>query len=189
MSTTVDVSASGHSNGRPTSSDIAFLALLVFVLLGVALMGSFNFREGQKTEATKAQAEALLAWLAQAQPRRAAPDFELPECARRAGQDGQASGTWAQCARALRAQSGPMAGARNVFSGQPLQFIARCDPSQAATVGQLAIEKISFTPPGSAVPSLAAPIADDEPLDKSMTIKVLACDKGGYPIKVGEVEF
>lgn len=189
MSATVDVSASGRSNGKPTPGDIAFLALLLCVLLGVALMGSFTFREGQKTEATKAQAEALLAWLAQARPQRAAPDFELADCARRTGQDGQPSGTWVQCARALRAEPGPLAGARNVFSGEPLRFIARCDPSQAATVGQLAIEKISLTPPGSAVPSLTAPIADDEPMNKSLTIKVLACDKGGYPIKVGEVEF
>ncbi|MFM8624505.1 MAG: hypothetical protein ACKOCZ_08350, partial [Betaproteobacteria bacterium] len=84
---------------------------------------------------------------------------------------------------------GPLAGVRNAFSGQALGLVERCIPGDPRSPGQFMVEKISATPPGSAVTQIIGPIGAEEPLDKPLTLKLSVCDKGGYPIKVGEADF
>lgn len=176
----------GASSGKPNAKDLAFLLFLLAVLTAVGLMGAFTFREGLKTEATKLQGEAFVAWLAQAKDGRANADFVPAGCAKQAGSQAK---TWSQCSAALLGEGGPLALVRNSFSGQPVGLIARCDPSSSASPGQFVIERVSATAPGSAVPLVVAPFAPEETMDKTLTIKLTVCDKGGYGIKIGETEF
>lgn len=173
---------------RPTASDMAFLGFLVGVIVTVAVAGTLTFREGLKTEVGKTQAEALVKWLADAKDRRAQTGFEPSACSS-ASPDPAKPPTWADCSKALFGPGGPMADLRNVFSGQPMVFLARCEPSDPQSPGQLALEKILSTPLGSAVSSITVALAAEDPIDKVLTIKVALCDKGGYPIKVAEVQF
>lgn len=176
----------GAKSGKPNPTDLAFLLFLVLVLAAVALMGAFTFREGLKTEATKSQGEAFVAWLNQASTKRAEPDFVPAACA--VNKVGQPA-TWAECSAALMGEGGPLATWRNAFSGQPVGLIARCDPTSPVSPGQFVIERVSATPPGSAVPLLVTPFAPDDTVNKPLTLKLTVCDKGGYGIKVGEAQF
>lgn len=177
------------SVGKPTRSDLIFLGAMVFMLAGVGLMGAFTFKEGLKTEASKVQAQAFVDWMTQARAQRSSSNFVPAACAMKSDQAGAVASTWAICSQALLGPGGPLGDARNAFTGRSLQFIARCDPSNAATVGQFAIEKVSLTPAGSAVPVVISPMLADESMDKPLTLRVAICDKGGYSIKVGEAEF
>lgn len=181
---TAQDAAVGASSGKPNAMDWAFLLFLLVVLAAVAVMGAFTFREGLKTEATKAQGEAFVAWLAQAKAKRQQADFAPAACA-----TGSKPGTWSQCAAALLAEGGPLASMRNPFSGQAVGLIARCDPTSSASPGQFVIERVSATPPGSAVAQVVAPFAAQDAVDKAVTIKLTVCDKGGYGVKIGEAEF
>ncbi len=181
-------SAPPPSPGRPTASDMAFLGFLGCVFMAVVALGALNFREGLKTEEGKAKAEALLEWLADSKQRRGQADFEPSACASAPTDAGQAR-TWAECATALFVNGGPLAGARNAFSGESLGFVGRCVPGDPKSPGQFVVEKISATPPGSAVSQIIGPMGADEALDKTQTVKLTVCDKGGYPIKIGEAEF
>ena len=124
--------------------------------------------------------------MGQAKAKRAEADFSPAACAM--GGSGKPR-TWNECAAALLAQGGPLASVRNACSGKPIELIARCDPASSASPGQFVIERVSVTPPGSAVPLLVAPFAPEDTLDKPVTIKLTVCDKGGYGIKIGEAEF
>ncbi len=188
MSDHESVSPVPGSSGRPTTSDMAFLGFLVCVLVMVALMGTFTFREGLKTEVGKTQAEALVKWLSDAKDRRAQVGFEPSACSAASADPGKPP-TWADCVKVLFGPGGPMGGLQNAFSGQPIAFLSRCEPSNPRSPGQLVLERVSATPPGSAVSSVTLGLAPEDPLDKVLTIKVTVCDKGGYPIKVAEVEF
>lgn len=179
----------GHSTGQPTARDIAFLGLLVLVLASVAAMGAVTFREGLKTEATKAQGEAFVAWLSQSKAHRTSPSFSPMACAQTSPAEGIKPPAWRDCAGALLAAGGPLADVRNSFSQAPIGLIARCDPASRTSPGQLVIERISTTPPGSAVPLLVAPVAPDDAMNQPLTLRVTVCDKGGYGVKIGEAEF
>jgi hypothetical protein len=45
------------------------------------------------------------------------------------------------------------------------------------------------TPLGSAVPMVISPLKEGDAIDGKLQIRVTVCDKGGYPIKIGELEF
>lgn len=188
MSDQASVSPAPVASGRPTASDMAFLGFLVLVLIAVAVMGTFNFREGLKTEAGKAQAEALAKWLSESKDKRGQAGFEPAACASTAA-DPAKPPTWADCAKALFGAGGPMGDLRNAFSGRPMSFLTRCDPSSPTSPGQMVLERIAATPAGSAVASVTLALAAEDPIDKALTVKITVCDKGGYPIKVAEVEF
>jgi hypothetical protein len=175
-------------SSRPTGADWVFLFFLVCLFAAVLAMGTLTFRQGLKTEAGKTQAEALVSWLAQSKDSRGRAGFEPSACAFSRADSTQPP-TWAGCAEVLFSQGGPVGDLRNPFSGQPLSPIARCDPVDPKSPGQLVLEKISATPLGSAVSSVTVALMAEEPIDKPLTIKVTVCDKGGYPIKVAEVEF
>lgn len=176
------------ASGRPTASDLVFLGFLACVLIAVAALGTLSYREGLKTEDGKAHVQALLKWMADFKERRGQADFEPAACALLPSGEGKPR-LWAPCAAALFASGGPLAGVRNAFSGQALGLVERCIPGDPRSPGQFMVEKISATPPGSAVAQIIGPIGAEEPLDKPLTLKLSVCDKGGYPIKVGEADF
>ncbi len=188
MSDHASVSPAPVASGRPTAGDMVFLGFLVCVLIAVAVMGTFNFREGLKTEAGKAQAEVLAKWLTESKDKRVQAGFEPAACASTAA-DPAKPPIWADCSKALFGAGGPMGNLRNAFSGEPMSFPARCDPSSPASPGQMVLERIAATPAGSAVASVTLALAAEDPIDKALTVKITVCDKGGYPIKVAEVEF
>lgn len=188
MSHSESVSPTPIQSSRPARSDWLFLVLLVALLVATMFAGANTLRQGLKTEAAKAQAEALARWLAQSKDSRAQAGFEPSACAS-SSSDAVQPPVWAACAQALLGPSGPLGDLRNSFSGQPLSPVARCDPSDPHSHGQLVLEKISMTPLGSAVSSVTVPLLPEEPINKALTIKITVCDQGGYPIKVAEVEF
>ena len=188
MSDIAGESASALRNGRPTAADIAFLVFLVCMLVVVALLGRMTFHEGLKTEASKARAEALVAWLGDAHSRRADASFEPQACARQSADEASPL-TWAGCAKALVSIAGPLGSKVNPFSGDPMALVARCESAYPGTAGQILLERISATPAGSAVPFVVQPLSGDERLNVSLNLRVTVCDKGGYPIRIGETEF
>ena len=175
-------------NGKPHVTDLVFLLSMVGLVILVALVGRMNFREGLKTEAAKSQAEVLVAWMKEAVIRRASADFQPTACGIRNGAATEPA-HWRDCSRALFDEGGPLANARNGFSGELVKFVKRCNPSDRSTAGQIVIEKVTPTPPGSAVPFVVVPLEDDDKLGQKLTLRLAVCDKGGYAIGVGETDF
>jgi hypothetical protein len=171
------------SNGRPVFSDGVFLALLALALGVVVWVGHLAYVEGHKTEQTKRLGEAWLQWLQQAGTDREREDF-LPRACARSG-DRQ----WGACLNGLTDEEGPLKNQVNAFSGQPFAVVAKCDFADRSTVGALVIEKLSPTPPGSAVPFVVSPLSVSDPIDGVLALRVAVCDKGAGPIKIGEAEF
>lgn len=175
-------------SGRPKLADWMFIVFLVCMLIVIGVLGRMTFREGLRTEASKSQAEALLQWLGQASTQRFAEGYVLPACSGHASV-GSSTTSWGECAKALVRASGPLESVRNSFTDQPIGLITRCEAGDLSTAGQIVIEKITPTPPGSAVALTIGPIEVDEPLGRKLTFRLTVCDKGGYPIRVGETTF
>jgi len=69
-------------NSIPLSpADYGFFALMAIVVVLVVWVGVMSFEEGMKTEGSKRNGEAWVAWLTQASAKRFDPEFELAECA------------------------------------------------------------------------------------------------------------
>lgn len=183
-----DPAASPPLSGKPTATDLAFIAFLIAVLAIIVLLGRLTYDEGVKTNATKERAEALVRWMAEQSPRRDADTFEPTACAL-PSQAQAPSRQWANCRDALQQQGGPLAAARNAFTGKPVRFVSRCDPADRNTVGEFVIEKLVPTPPGSALPVVVSPLADQDGIEARQNLRISVCDKGGYTIRVAETEF
>jgi hypothetical protein len=61
--------------------DIAFILLMCVVLVSVVWIGILSYEVAMKTEETKRNGEALVAWLSTAGAQRFEPEFELSACA------------------------------------------------------------------------------------------------------------
>lgn len=183
-----DESPAPASAGGPTTSDILFLIALAGVMMVVVILGRITINEGLKTESTKVLGETLLAWIREVGPRRSEHAFEPAACALTA-ENFNPPLTWSDCAKALRTSGAPLADKSNSFTGKPIGLIGECNPHDTETVGQIAVHKISPTPPGSAVPNVVSPIADDEPINQHLLLRLHICDKGGYAILIGEAGF
>lgn len=173
------------SSGRPTASDLSFLIFLVALLIVIGFLGRITIIEGLKTETSKHQAEGLLAWLNNAHGPRTTSAYQPAACIATP----ESARTWGECLVALGAASGPLHELRNPFSGEPTALIQRCAAGDLSVAGKIVIEKITSTPPGSAVPFTVAPLALDERISHPLTLRLTVCDKGGYPIRIGETEF
>lgn len=177
------------SSGKPTPADIIFLMVLTGLLVVVVFLGRLTFKEGLKTEGTKAQAESLMTWMKDSSAARlSAADFSPSACAAKPANASEPN-TWAGCLAAILASGGALGGAHNTFSGEPIQVIERCIAGDLATVGQLVVDKVVPTPPGSAVPVVVSPLAGEDRIDQRLQVRLLVCDKGGYAIRVGETDF
>jgi hypothetical protein len=96
---------------------------------------------------------------------------------------------WGDCFNEIMESVKELNGLKNAFTGEPVAFIAKCDPKDRSTVGSIVLEKIVPTPPGSAVPAVASQLVEMDAIDTKLALKLTVCDKGGYPIKVDEFEF
>ena len=97
--------------------------------------------------------------------------------------------TWGPCLKALTTQGGPLADMVNPFSHKPIALVAKCDMTDRQLAGSLVLEKIQPTPPGSAIPTINSPLAESDPIDQKVQIRITVCDKGAYPIRIAELEF
>lgn len=196
---------------RMTATDVTFLASMMVLAVGMVLLGRINEAEGLKTERAKANGEAWIKWFSEAGESRFSPDYSLDVCAgsplfqpKPEGAEGASTPDaanndapavpamrrpWKACFEALMAPGGPMADQVNLFTGAvPLQA-AKCEPTDRKIIGAIVIEKVTPTPPGSAVPTVATPLAPSDNIWEKGRVRVTVCDKGGYPIPISEVDF
>ena len=183
----------------PTFADKMFLVLLVLVLVGVARVGQLTYREGMKTEGAKENAEVMAKWMAAAAAERFKPDFKPAACAGSAAPvaAGAAAATavpgtslpWGACMKELLAPEGPLGTLRNPFTGAVPVIAAKCDPADKSLAGALVLEKSLPAPAGSAVPVIISTLAEADPIDQKMQLRVSACDDGAYPGKPTDFEF
>ena len=195
-----------------TLADICFLAFTTVILLAVVWLGHLAYMEGMKTEVTKANGEAWAKWFTEASPKRFMPNFSPAACsgvalqATPAGANGKSVGdvnktaadananlapspTWGECLEALTQDGAQFAGLRNPFAGKPLALAAKCDSSNRTLAGTLVLEKLTPTPPGSAVSSTASPLTGADVIEQKLQLRVTVCDKGAYPIRIAELDF
>lgn len=178
--------------------DKLFLLSLVGVVAFVSWVGYLAYQEGLKIETSKRQGEHWLQWLGQASGPRFQPGFEPAACAAVAAPAAASSepavaapagARWGACYQALTGPGGAWADLLNAFSGQAVQLVAKCDKSDLSVAGHFFFEKLTPMPPGSAIAVVSAPLADTDSLDAKVMLRLTLCDKGGDPIRIGEVEF
>jgi hypothetical protein len=185
------------SSGKPNSTDSVFLIFMVFVVVAVIWLGQFNFKEGQHIEDAKHNGEAWVTWLTEAGTKRMDAGYEPKACAggvkpekpaAGAPGDSKPAGTWGACLEYLQTTS-ELKGLVNSFFDKPLHVVEKCDKGDLSTRGAISFNNLVATPPGSAVPMVVNPLKEEDAIDGKLQIRVTVCDKGGYPIKVGELEF
>lgn len=172
-------------SGYPNIWDILFLILLTCALVCVGYVGVLSHEEGYKNEVTKQNGEAWVKWLKDNSEPRMQEDFAIESCAASAMERRR----WGDCYNDILENVKELKSLKNAFSDEPLAFIAKCDPKDKSTVGNIILEKIVPTPPGSAIPTVASQLVEMDAIDTKVALKVTVCDKGGYPIKVDEFEF
>ena len=172
-------------SGYPNAYDILFLIFLVCVLVCVGWVGVLSHEEGNKNEVTKQNGETWVKWLKDNSEPRMQEDFAIETCAASAMERRR----WGDCYNDILENVKELKGLTNAFTNEPLAFIAKCDPKDKTSVGNIILEKIVPTPAGSAIPTVASQMMEMDAIDTKMALKVTVCDKGGYPIKVDEFEF
>lgn len=186
---------------QPTSMDWLFLLSCIAALALVAWFGKMNYTEANKTETAKRNGEAVVAWMQEATAGRFEADFGVAACAGTvappAGAEpsadkaatAKAPNTWGGCLDAILVQS-TMKTLDNPFrEGIALDFAPACNPDDRSLAGNIVIEKITTTPPGSAIPTIISPITPDVVIDQKIQVRLSVCDKGAYAVKVAEFEF
>ena len=51
------------------------------------------------------------------------------------------------------------------------------------------MEKITPTPPGSAIPHIVSALTPEVVIDQKIQVRLSVCDAGAYAVKVAEFEF
>jgi hypothetical protein len=172
---------------KPTGADILFLVFLGLILSGVTWVGFLAYHEGTKTEKTKRNGEAWAKWFSDANARRFKSDYAHTRCA---GVTASVHpNSWGHCLQAITASGAAMSGMVNPFNLKPMALVEKCDMSNRALAGAMAIEKISPTPPGSAIPFVNSPLSETDAIDSKLQLRITVCDKGAYPIRIAEIEF
>jgi hypothetical protein len=97
-------------------------------------------------------------------------------------------GTWGACFEYLMNKS-ELKDMLNPFTNEAPQFVAACIPSDPNLPGAILIEKLTPTPPGSAVPVINSQLINSDPIDQKLQLRISVCDKGSYAIKIAEFEF
>ena len=138
-----------------------------------------------ENENTKHNGEAWVKWLKESSEPRMQENFAIESCS--ASTDERRR--WGDCFEAILQNVKELQNQSNAFTGQPLEFIAKCDPKDRSTVGSIVLEKIVPTPPGSAIATITSQLLATDVIDAKITLKLTVCDKGGYPVKVDELEF
>lgn len=203
--------AAGVKHGGGTrSSEFGFFALMAAVLIAVTWVGVLSYEEGIKTEKSKRNGEAWVAWLSENSAKRFEAGYPLAACA--GGQPAAAPessekapageaetlapaapataapNTWGACLKEILTST-DLKGLVNPFTGKAPDLVEKCDPADHNLHGDISIEKSVPTPVGSAVPFTISPLVAADAIDTKLQLKVSICDKGAYPIKVSEFEF
>ena len=173
------------NTGKPNLGDTLFLIFLACMLGLVAWVGVLAYRDGLKNENTKNNGEAWVKWLKENSDPRLQENFAIESCS--ASTDERRR--WGDCFEAVLQNVKELQNQSNAFTGQPLEFIAKCDSKDRSTVGSIVLEKIVPTPPGSAIATITSQLLATDVIDAKITLKLTVCDKGGYPVKVDELEF
>ena len=186
---------------KPTVTDWIFLLSCVVALAVVALFGKFAYTEATKTETAKRNGEAVVTWMQEATAGRFEADFGVAACAGTAPPpDGaapatdktataKAPNTWGGCLDAILLESNMKALDNPFRDGIALDFAPACNTDDRSLAGNIVMEKITATPPGSAIATIISPITPDVVIDQKIQVRLSVCDKGAYAVKVAEFEF
>jgi hypothetical protein len=178
-----------EKNYGPNAYDYVFLGFLVVVVVLVTWLGIKNYDEAVKTERAKSNGEAWATWLTETGLERGNKDFKLNGC--RSGvkpDEEQKVGTWGSCLEDIMTQS-PLKDQINPFLKKQPKLIPQCISTDRTVIGDIVLEKMVATPPGSAVPVVISQLTEADSIQDKMQIRISVCDKGGYPIQVSELEF
>ncbi len=181
---------------QPTSMDWLFLLSCAVALALVAWFGKMNYTVATKTETAKRNGEAVVTWMQDATAGRFEPGFGVAACAGTAPPPAgaapataKAPNTWGDCLEAILKESNMKALDNPFREGITLDFAPACNPDDRSLAGNIVIEKITATPPGSAIPTIISPITPDVVIDQKIQVRLSVCDKGAYAVKVAEFEF
>ena len=164
------------------ASDAVFVILAIVVSVMVVRLGAHTFTEGMHTEHTKASGERIAAWIEEAGKKREAGEATgISAC-------DDSDSTWVACRDALVAGGGPLAGLKNISNPGGLLFASACDRTQVDTLGAFIIEKGLPKPPDGASLMYSA-IADNEPVNEPIPLRVAICGRGYSQINIREVRF
>lgn len=185
---TMDTTTSGvHPVDPPLGrTDKLFILFMVGVVGIVTWVGYLSYQNGQLEETAKANGEAWFRWFSEAAIHRHEPGFEPEACAT---QSSQASRRWEACYQSLTAPDGLIGPQKNPFSNDGVQRAVKCDSQNRQLAGSLVFEKITPTPPGSAVPTIMTPLLEGDGIGEKIQIRISICDRSSNPIRVGELEF
>ena len=181
---------------QPTSVDWLFLLSCAVALALVAWFGKINYTEANKTETAKRNGEAVVAWMQDATAGRFEPGFGVAACAGAATPPAgaapataKAPNTWGGCLEAILRESNMKALDNPFREGLALHFAPACNTDDRRLAGNIVMEKITPTPPGSAIATIISPITPDVVIDQKIQVRLSVCDKGAYAVKVAEFEF
>jgi hypothetical protein len=198
MSSTPEHSTPTNST-QPTLYDWMFILACVLALGVVAFLGKLAYVEAMKTETAKRNGEAVMTWMQEASTGRFEADYAVAACAGSAPKPAGAipasdnvvspPNTWGGCMDAMLIQTS-MKTLDNPFrDGNALDFAPACNTDDHNLAGNIVLEKITATPPGSAVPTVVSPLTSDVAIDQKILVRLSVCDKGAYAVKVAEFEF
>jgi len=184
---------------QPTFSDWLFILACILALVAVAFLGKLAYIEAMKTETAKRNGEAVVAWMQEATAGRFEADYGVAACSGTAPAPPGAApatdkaaappNTWGGCLSAILIQTS-MSALDNPFrEGTALDFAPACNPEDRSLAGNIVIEKITATPPGSAVPTIITPLTPEVAIDQKIQVRLSVCDKGAYAVKVAEFDF
>ena len=165
-------------------SELAFIMCLLGALALVGALGWMSLAEERRTDRAKGRAVALLQWFDDLAADPAKVDLaQRDQCTPDKVANGSEK-TWLSCRNALLAEGGPLHGFVNPFDSEYPVFGDKCERKNTATRGIIVIQESLKVPPGQ--PAAFGLMAPTRALEKDLGFRVIVCDKGSFPIKVGE---
>lgn len=172
-------------------SEFLFVVTLIGALVLVGFLGGISVQEARRTDAAKERAVKMVQWFeslsANASETTAAIKDQcgVAEPVEKTASTSVAK-TWQACREALALEGGPLYGYVNPFGEENPLFSEKCDRKNISTRGAIIVEESLKVPPG--LPAAFAPIQDGRLLERGLAFRVTICDKGSYPIKIGEAK-
>ena len=165
-------------------SELAFIMCLLGALALVGALGWMSLTEERRTDRAKGRAVALLQWFDDLAADPAKVDLaQRDQCTPDKVANGSEK-TWLSCRNALLAEGGPLHGFVNPFDSEYPVFGDKCERKNTATRGIIVVQESLKVPPGQ--PAAFGPMSPTRPLEKDLGFRVIVCDEGSFPIKVGE---
>ncbi len=96
--------------------------------------------------------------------------------------------TWGECFKQLN-KNPILKDMVNPFTDARPLIVEKCIPANQALRGALVLDKLLPTPAGSAVPVVQSSLAETDPINLKFQIRIYACDKGSYPIRITDADF